>query len=187
MANAGSFRSFNFPRQERGAAVSDDVVHLSSQRYSICLRQPADTTRICYIPCTVPTDAAVIADTQQSFGLSIAANAIAESAVGISVCSQDYIEIIGGTTIANAIMNPPVAGTDSLWCGRSFHPTTDTAHITSESVCTTSAPFKVRVNFDENEFRSNADPAIVDTNATDGEFAVQPGGIIGFSLCYATA
>lgn len=46
----------------------------------------------------------------------------------------------------------------------------------------TSVPFKVRVNFDENEFRSNANPATIDTNAQDGEFNIQPGGIIGMVM-----
>ena len=37
----------------------------------------------------------------------------------------------------------------------------------------------MRVNFDENEFRTNTNAAIVDTNAKDGEFLTRPGGIIG--------
>jgi len=184
MTNAGSFRSFNFPRQERGAAVSDDVVHLSSQRYSICIRKPADTTQICYIPCTVPGANPDVQDTQQSFGLSIAAGD-SESAVGVTECSQDYIEIIGGTTAMNVAMS--IAGDNSLWCGRSFNPATGITSDTVASVCTSNAPFKVRVNFDENEFAPNANPATIDTDATDGEFVNRPGGIIGFSLCYTTA
>jgi len=187
MTNAGSFRSFNFPRQERGAAVSDDVVHLSSQRYSICIRKPADRTHICYIPCSVPGIAPDDPDAQQSFGLSIAAGD-SQSAVGVTECSQDYIEIIGGTTQANA-QGGMITGDASLWCGRSFNPVTgqDSAAANVASVCTSNAPFKVRVNFDENEFATNADPTIADTAATDGEFATRPGGIIGFSLCYTTA
>jgi len=184
MTNAGSFRSFNFPRQERGAAVSDDVVHLSSQRYSICIRKPADTTQICYIPCTVPGANPDVQDTQQSFGLSIAAGD-SQSAVGVTECSQDYIEIIGGTTAMNVAMS--IAGDNSLWCGRSFNPATGITSDTVASVCTSNAPFKVRVNFDENEFAPNANPATIDTAATDGEFVNRPGGIIGFSLCYTTA
>jgi len=186
MTNAGSFRSFNFPRQERAAAVSDDVVHLSSQRYSICIRQPTGTTNICYIPCTIPGANPDVTDTQQSFGLSISTDGDAKSAVGVTECSQDYIEIIGGTTIANVIAG--TAGDNSMWCGRHFHPETNTATNIVASVCTTNAPFKVRVNFDENEFFPNADPTInQDDNGNTGEFAKRPGGIIGFSLCYATA
>ena len=49
-------------------------------------------------------------------------------------------------------------------------------------ISATSVPFKVRVNFDENEFRSNANPATIDSNAQDGEFLVQPGGIIGMTI-----
>jgi len=187
MTNAGSFRSFNFPRQERGAAVSDDVTHLSSQRYSICVRQPTGTTNICYIPCTNPNADPVVANTQLSFGLSISPNAAAQAAVGTTECSQDYIEIIGGTTAAN--VGNGIAGDNSLWCGRSFGPAGGEATNAVASVCTSNAPFKVRVNFDENEFFPNADPTITDTAnmAETGEFAVRPGGIIGFSLCYVTA
>jgi len=133
------------------------------------------------------TDAA---DTQQSFGLSISPAAIAQSAVGTTECSQDYIEIIGGTTIANIIANPRINGDASLWCGRSFNPASAQGSDAVASVCTSLAPFKVRVNFDENEYFTNADPTIIDVaanGATGGEFAVRPGGIIGFSLCYATA
>lgn len=187
MATQGSFRSFNFPNQARGAAVSDDVVHLSSQRYSICIRKPVGTTRICYIPCTVPGQATDVADTQQSFGLSIGPAAIATSAVGVTECSQDYIEIIGGTTEANAMATPPVPSDNNLWCGRSFGTITGQGSNTVASVCSTSVPFMVRVNFDENEFRTNTNAATDDTDATDGEFLVRPGGIIGFSLCYTTA
>jgi len=183
MEGAGSVRSFNFPRQARGAAVADTTTHLSSQRYSICIRRPAGTNTICYIPCTYPDDGTA-ANMQQSFGLSTA-SADATSAVSDVECKQDYIEIIGGTTAILA-----AAGTMSdlnMWCGRNFATATDTTYdATGASVCTASAPFRIRVNFDEDEFRTNADPAIIDTDATDGEFATRPGGIIGFSLCYTT-
>ena len=32
-----------------------EAVHLSSQRYNICIRRPAGATTICYIPCTYVT------------------------------------------------------------------------------------------------------------------------------------
>jgi len=184
MSNTGMFRSFNFPNQAPGAKVSDDVVHLSSQRYSICIRKPMGATYICYIPCTAQMTSAP--DDQQSFGLSIGPNAAAQSAVSSSHCSQDYIEILGGTTKANAMT--AITSDNNLWCGRSFAEETGKTEAMIVSVCTTSVPFRVRVNFDENEFRTNkdADPAKIDTDGTDGEFAKRPGGIIGFSLCYTT-
>ena len=45
-----------------------------------------------------------------------------------------------------------------------------------------SAPFRIRVNFDEDEYRTNKDPTIVDTDSTDGEFLIRPGGIIGKTM-----
>ena len=43
----------------------------------------------------------------------------------------------------------------------------------------TSVPFRVRVNFDSDEHNSGSNVAIVDTNASDGEYLTRPGGIIG--------
>jgi len=179
----GSFRSFNFPSQARGATVSDDVVHLSNQRYSICIRKPAGASYICYIPCTSQQTAA--ADDQQSFGLSLSGAAAAQSVVGDTECSTDYIEIMGGTSIANVGIAGFIGG-NNLFCGRSFNSATDVAATIIASVCTTSVPFRVRVNFDSDEHNSGSNVAIVDTNASDGEYLTRPGGIIGFSLCYAT-
>merc|ERR1712018_599392 len=187
MEGAGSVRSFNFPTQARGAAVADTTTHLSSQRYSICIRRPTGTTTICYIPCTYVDASGAIANTQQSFGLSIS-SADDLSAVSVSECSQDYREIIGGTSAAIAAAG--IVSDHNMWCGRNFATLTaeDGATTTAAgtSVCTASAPFRIRVNFDEDEYRTNKDPTIADADSTDGEFAVRPGGIIGFSLCYTT-
>jgi len=187
MEGTGSVRSFNFPRQARGAAVADTTTHLSSQRYSICIRRPAGTTNICYIPCTYDDGSAT--NMQESFGLSIGPDAAAaKSAVSVSECQQDYIEIIGGTTAIIAAMG--IVSDNNMWCGRTFQTATNLAYdAAGNSVCTASAPFRIRVNFDEDEWRTNAVPATAsnaDAAANDGEFAVRPGGIIGFSLCYTT-
>merc|ERR1711884_308983 len=136
MAAQGDVRSFNFPRQARGAAVADTTTHLSSQRYSICIRRPTGTTSICYIPCTyVAMDGN--ANVQQSFGLSTA-NGDEQSSVSDTRCLQDYIEIIGGTTAAIA-----AAGKMSdmnMWCGRNFATATDVNFVNAAaaSVCTAS-------------------------------------------------
>jgi len=184
MAAQGDVRSFNFPRQARGAAVSDDVVHLSSQHYSICIRRPTGTTSICYIPCTyVAMDGN--ANVQQSFGLSIA-NADETSHVDTTFCSQDYIEIMGGTTAANAAMG--VNSDNNIWCGRNFATAdnVDFATAAAASVCTSSVPFRIRVNFNEDEFRKDNTPNGVEAAAGQGDFFGRPGGIMGFSLCYTT-
>jgi len=184
MAAQGDVRSFNFPRQARGAAVSDDVVHLSSQHYSICIRRPTGTTSICYIPCTyVAMDGN--ANVQQSFGLSIA-NADETSHVDTTFCSQDYIEIMGGTTAANAAMG--VNSDNNIWCGRNFATAdnVDFATAAAASVCTSSVPFRIRVNFNEDEFRKDNTPNGVEAAVGQGDFFGRPGGIMGFSLCYTT-
>merc|ERR1712038_1758407 len=196
MEGTGSVRSFNFPRQARGAAVADTTTHLSNQRYSICIRRPTGTNTICYIPCTyVDATTAAAANLQQSFGLSIGPDAAAQSAVSVTECAQDYIEIIGGTSAeiaANGILSD-----NNMWCGRNFASATgetdvDTTAtgagaIAGASVCTASTPFRIRVNFDEDEWRTEKTAQIADSTAdatadTGGEFAVRPGGIIGFSL-----
>jgi len=184
MAAQGDVRSFNFPRQARGAAVSDDVVHLSSQHYSICIRRPTGTTSICYIPCTyVAMDGN--ANVQQSFGLSIA-NADETSHVDTTFCSQDYIEIMGGTTAANAAMG--VNSDNNIWCGRNFATADNVnfANAAAASVCTSSVPFRIRVNFNEDEFRKDNTPNGVEAAVGQGDFFGRPGGIMGFSLCYTT-
>jgi len=191
MEGAGSVRSFNFPRQARGAAVADTTTHLSSQRYSICIRRPQGTTNICYIPCTYVDASTPTANLQQSFGLSVT-SADDASAVSTTFCSQDYIEIIGGTSAANAIAG--IVSDNNLWCGRNFASLdAETGAITTgtgASVCTASAPFRIRVNFDEDEFRTEKTGQIADADSTaaitGGEFLIRPGGIIGFSLCYTT-
>merc|ERR1712122_44665 len=161
------------------------TTHLSSQRYSICIRRPTGTTTICYIPCTYVDASTPTANTQQSFGLSMG-SADDTSAVSVSECSRDYIEIIGGTSAAIAAAG--IVSDHNMWCGRNFAtPTAEDGATTTAagtSVCTASAPFRIRVNFDEDEYRTNKDPTIADADSTDGEFAVRPGGIIGFSLCY---
>jgi len=189
MEGTGSVRSFNFPRQARGAAVADTTTHLSSQRYSICIRRPTGTTNICYIPCTYVNDGTA-ADTQHSFGLSIGPDAAAgKSGVSETECQQDYIEIIGGTSAAIATIG--ISSDNNMWCGRYFSTFTNEGfNAAGNSVCTASTPFRIRVNFDEDEWATEPTAQIADTMADGaaigGEFAIRPGGIIGFSLCYTT-
>ena len=44
-------------------------------------------------------------------------------------------------------------------------------------------PFRVRVNFDENEHPPNAIAATDDTAYNDGECLLRPGGIVGKFFC----
>jgi len=183
-SSTGSVRSFNFPNQSRGTAVGSGVTHLSSQEYEICIRTPAGANHICYVPCTDVSPTATIA--QQAFGLSIGPDDAAQSAFDTTHCEQDYIRITGATSQAIAQAGTTVAV--ALLCGRSFETASGVALIANAgtSVCTSSQPFRIGVHFDADEFPTNAVLTMADTTAQDGEFAITPGGIIGFSLCYAT-
>ena len=48
-----------------------------------------------------------------------------------------FFQILGGTSAANVMMTPPVAGDNSQWCGRSFNWENGQAAIIAdvESVC----------------------------------------------------
>jgi hypothetical protein len=48
------------------------------------------------------------------------------------------------------------------------------------SLCTNLVPFEVRVEFDDNEVQADGG------DCSEAETACNPGGIIGFSLCYTT-
>jgi len=184
MARMGKIRSFNFPEIANGAAVVNNVVHLSNQQYSICIRKDAAANRVCYTPCTT-LNAASANIAMDSFGISISTNAAARSGVDNAACNTDFLEIVGGTTDAIAaagVTGAATAVTNSRFCGRYLIPTDNTdgnAANTVVSVCSYNTPFRVGVNFDADEGSTNA-AAIV------AEDVAVPGGIVGFSLCYTT-
>jgi len=187
MTATGNIRSFNFPEQANGAAVTDLTTHLSNQAYTICIRKPSGANRICYIPCTnVDATIAAGANVQASFGISataaIAAVTAANSAQGTD-CVSDYIKIAGGEGVATAGTDNAVSPAASKFCGRQFQTTADAA-FADESICTKVVPFEVGVNFDANELTSANS---IDDNADTDETEFRPGGTIGFSLCYTTA
>jgi len=185
--STGNVRSFNFPQLARGGAVTATVTHLSSQEYDICIRTPSGANHICYVPCTDPGDGTATA--QQSFGLSISAT-IRGGEVDNTHCTQDWITISGGTTIANAQAgtngNAGQSVLSERWCGRTFEVITGNTAIADVSVCTSQQPFRIGVHFDADEYPNTTDPTADDTTAANGECLQFPGGIIGFSLCYAT-
>jgi len=189
----GSFRSFNFPLLARGGTVGSTVTHLSSQEYEICIRTPSGANHICYIACSSPNAAIVVID-QASFGISIA-GADASGNADNTYCSTDYLRITGGTTEALAQAGAIVAlSPATLFCGRALTPANDdrsiaVAYSATVSVCTFAQPFRVGVHFDADEFPTVSTIAIITaaagTRATS-ETTTAPGGIVGFSLCYAT-
>lgn len=172
----GSVRSFNFPNQAAGTAVAVSVVHLSNQHYTACIRKPAGKTHICYIPCT-SVDPAIGAISMSSFGISLGNDAAVKSNEG-TTCLQDALIIPGGDT--SVIAAAGIASLNSRFCGRELNTVLDIAWIAGTSVCTSSVPFTIGVEFDEDEVTADANTA----NAC--EAALNPGGIVGFSLCYTT-
>lgn len=180
----GKIRSFNFPDQQPGTFVPDTATHLSNQQYDICIRQPAGTTFICYTPCTVQNNVAPnvnggMTNMQSSFGVSVGQAAMT-SETKASSCTSDYITIVGGDTKANAAMAVAVTSFQTRFCARALDVTLAGATEQAQaSVCTTTLPFKVGVNFDDHEETTG--------NAKDtNELSTFPGGIVGFALCYTT-
>jgi len=177
----GTIRSFNFPNQAAGAAVAAGVVHLSNQHYKACIRRPLGANRICYPPCTSVDPATG----QSSFGVSRSmtdANALSQQ--GQAQCSDDYIGIPGGILGGKAAQGD--LSLVSVYCGRNLVPAADTNWVAAidvtTAVCTSVAPFEITVHFDDNEvFGGN------NANDARNEWSINPGGIIGFSLCYETA
>lgn len=188
MARQGKIRSFNFPDQANTVAVPDATLHISSQQYSICIRKDAASQRVCYQPCRIVANGAATGD-QDSYGIGVSPNAAAKSGTE-TTCIGDYLEIMGGTTNAEAQLGLPAVGgvaantlTNSRFCGR-FLMTGDNlvpaAVANIVSICSYVTPFRVGVNFDADEVGTGA------PDATDAEDNAFPGGIIGFALCYTT-
>merc|ERR1712018_846544 len=104
------------------------------------------------------------------------------SATKASSCTSDYITIVGGDTKANAAKVGAAAVTSfqTRFCARALDPAVAGAMEAAQvSVCTTTLPFKVGVNFDDHEVTTG--------NAKDtNELSTFPGGIVGFALCYTT-
>lgn len=193
--STGSFRSFNFPLLARGAAIPATTTHLSNQEYDICIRTPSGANHMCYTTCSSPTAAnAAIAAIQSSFGVSIAAINIA-GYIDDSHCSSDYLTITGGTSAGIAQIGTLIATEQQvLFCGRALTTATATAYADGGvSVCTFSQPFRVGVHFDSDETpyfdflagTIQTEVAAAMLTAANEEFNTAPGGIIGFSLCYA--
>jgi len=161
--------SFNFPT---GSAVTATATHLSNQYYNICIRRASGYCYICYSPTIIGTSAAI---TQQSFGVSLSADAVPKAAVDTQ-CAQDYLAIPGANTQVIAAIVGTVAADVNRICGR-FFDIVNTA-IAGATVCTNQTPFIVGVNFDGNEI------VAIDTDASTAETKLHPGGIVGFKLTY---
>jgi hypothetical protein len=181
---AGKVRGFNFPNVASGTAVAATQTHLSSQKYTSCIRRPAGTTIICYVACTsviaVNAGANLATTAQSSFGLSLANNAVEKSELG-SWCTDDYLTIPGGDIIANLLTtNAGQTQANTRFCGRGLATSQAAANVPLASICTNSVPFTIGVHFDSDEHTSVV--AAANTHEADDI----PGGIVGFCLDYAT-
>jgi hypothetical protein len=164
---SGTISSFNFPTSS--SKIIATTTHLSSQCYTICIRQEQGKCSICY---TTAHSALTghSPSNQASFGLSAMQGT---PTTHDQQCSTDFI------SIPNAEGHPAtgtVAGVQRI-CGKFF--TVGATVNLGVSVCSKVVPFRIMFKTDANEATGNM--------ANDGnvnEQAGTPGGIVGFSLNY---
>jgi len=183
-ATASNIQNFGFPPTI--TAVTSAVTHLSNQHYDICIRRGSGYCYICYSPTIIVTgiEAGTPIIAQISFGLSISAIAAMPASMVSNTCSQDWIEIPGAETAAIAAIAVPDQTDGGRLCGRVLAPTTgqisSAASILAGTVCARHLPFRVGVDFDNNE----NDSIVTASMTTLLEQQGSPGGIIGFKLTY---
>lgn len=174
-AATGSIRSFNFPTTAPvTTAITAGATHLAQQRYEICIRRAAMNCRICYFPADDVGGMLAMGmmnsqNDQASFGVSVTAAAGSMSNID-TACSSDYLTIPNGSSMTGLA----TAGSANRFCGRFFN--TDQVSVVHATICTSSLPFTVGVQFDPME-------VAVGTDQTDSEDAF-PSGSIGFFLFY---
>merc|ERR1712087_96924 len=184
-ATASNIQNFGFPPTI--TTVTSKVTHLSNQHYDICIRRGSGYCYICYSPTIIATTTAAIGtpvDAAISFGVSISATAANPASLISNTCSQDWIEIPGADTAAIAAIAVADQTNGGRICGRVL------ASITAAesndviagvgTVCARHLPFRVGVDFDNNE-RASIVTAVMTTLL---EQQGSPGGIVGFKLTY---
>jgi len=191
---SNSIQSFGWS----ATTVTARTTHLSSQKYDICIRRALGSCFICYTPKLLSAATACADNTkgdpqtqQKSFGLSVSHIAGMVTGKLSEMCSEDYLEIPGAQNAAGAAIaavpndaDAANAPTVSRVCGRVLGVaagslTCDTA--TLNTVCSRATPFRVGVNFDDNELDGGTAAA---DKADVNEQAAGPGGIVGFQLTY---
>merc|ERR1719361_1498314 len=184
-ATSSNIQNFGFPPTI--TAVTSAVTHLSNQHYDICIRRASGYCYICYSPTIIAAITAAIgtpASAAISFGLSISSIAANPASMISNTCSQDWIEIPGSDTAAIAAIAVADQTNGGRICGRVL------ASITAAesndviagvgTVCARHLPFRVGVDFDNNE-RASIVTAVMTTLL---EQQGSPGGIVGFKLTY---
>merc|ERR1739842_43450 len=100
--------------------------------------------------------------------------------MGGTLCSTDWIEIVGADTQTNTAIAQAANTNVDRFCGRAFDIANSVVTI-NRTVCSRSLPFKVSINFDSNEIVGTS---AADSSANVGEQSEGPGGITGFQLSY---
>merc|ERR1719330_1149957 len=180
-ATASNIQNFGFPPTI--TAVTSAVTHLSNQHYDICIRRASGYCYICYSPTIIVSGIAIGTPiiAQISFGLSIGGIAASPSALISATCTQDWIEIPGADTAAIAAISTAALTNGGRVCGRALSSVTDLLTTTTAgTVCGRHLPFRVGVDFDNNE----RDSIVTADKTTVTEQCGSPGGIIGFKLTY---
>merc|ERR1711997_888228 len=180
-ATSSNIQNFGFPPTI--TAVTSAVTHLSNQHYDICIRRAKSYCYICYSPTIIVSGIAIGTPiiAQISFGLSIGGIAASPSSLISATCTQDWIEVPGADTATIAAISTAALTNGGRLCGRALSSVTDLLTTTTAgTVCGRHLPFRVGVDFDNNE----RDSIVTADKTTVTEQCGSPGGIIGFKLTY---
>jgi len=166
---AVTVKNFGFPTGNTATTTATDTTHLSNQNYDVCVRREKGYCYGCW----------GVWGTGAQFGLSISDNAAAAKGTVGTSCIEDYVTIPFGSAIAIAMTT--TVGTNVMYvdkfCGRFLN--TVNAETTNVDICTRSYPYRLGVTLDNQEMCTIAG-AMADTC----EFAIVPGGILGFALTF---
>merc|ERR1712172_196439 len=180
-ATASNIQNFGFPPTI--TTVTSTVTHLSNQHYDICIRRASGYCYICYSPTIIAAITAAIGtpvSAQISFGLSISAIAAQPSSMISNTCSQDWIEIPGAETATIAANSIAAVTNGGRVCGRILNSASAIVSTTGGTVCGRHLPFRVGVDFDNNEL----DTIVTADMTTLLEQQGSPSGFLGFKLTY---
>ena len=187
-AQEGTIATFNWDTST--TTVASTQVHLSNQKYSICIRRARGQCSVCFSPEVTSSTNAIAA----SYGVGSSSDGPAQKATTGSDCTGittqpgpagagfgDYLEVVN--------LQPSIgtAGTVTVGtriCGAMFNAIDDaTTHATA---CSFAIPFRVGVHFDDGE-SLHADPIGNNRNKGENDPAAPTGagyGYSGFWLAY---
>merc|ERR1719464_219733 len=127
---SGEFKTFNFDESS-----STEYAHLASQDYNVCIRQEAGMSCITYQEC----------DDTSSWTLDLQAMPVSTAAAtGGTMCTGDYLEIVGATTVCgNKDLSGRICG--AVFTTNAHSTATNTAVGLDASICSCSPPFTVGI------------------------------------------